>query len=157
MKIACPVILVLLAGLPLCAAVANPAVASPDQTPQGLVKSDWQNIRAAYEAGRHAFTPAEGGGFVARNAGQQMRTVVDARGFTATAQVADWQWGLELTGFGWTGREVPPQGAPQGAAGGQKFTRKWSKGLEEWYVNNGSGLEHGFTVSERPEGRRAGR
>ena len=33
---------------------------SPDQVPEGLEKSDWSSIRAAYEAGRHAFQPVEG-------------------------------------------------------------------------------------------------
>jgi hypothetical protein len=39
----------------------TPPLASPDQVPEGLVKSDWQSIRAAYEAGRHAFRPVEDG------------------------------------------------------------------------------------------------
>jgi hypothetical protein len=47
------------------AALAAPATApgkpqrltSPDQVPAGLAKSDWQGIRAAYEAGRHEFQP----------------------------------------------------------------------------------------------------
>ena len=41
---------------------------SPDQVPDGLAKSDWHSIRAAYEAGRHAFQPVEGG-WQARNPG----------------------------------------------------------------------------------------
>lgn len=28
-----------------------------DAVPEGLTASDWQGIRAAYEAGRHAFRP----------------------------------------------------------------------------------------------------
>ncbi len=48
------------------AALAAPAAApgktqrltSPDQVPAGLAKSDWQSIRAAYEAGRHEFQPS---------------------------------------------------------------------------------------------------
>ena len=46
---------------------------SPDQVPEGLAKSDWQSIRAAYEAGRHAFQPIEGG-WQTRNPGQQWTT-----------------------------------------------------------------------------------
>ena len=34
---------------------------SPDQVPHGLAKSEWSSIRAAYEAGRHAFQKTEGG------------------------------------------------------------------------------------------------
>jgi hypothetical protein len=47
-------------------ALAGPAAApgkpqrltSPDQVPAGLAKSDWQGIRAAYEAARHEFQPS---------------------------------------------------------------------------------------------------
>ena len=39
-------------------AAAAPArsqqLTSPDQVPEGLAKSEWSSIRAAYEAGRHA-------------------------------------------------------------------------------------------------------
>jgi hypothetical protein len=57
---------------------------SPDAVPQGLAKSDWQSIRAAYEAGRHEFQPIEGGHWQARNPGQQWTTRFDGRGFIAT-------------------------------------------------------------------------
>lgn len=46
---------------------------SPDQVPEGLAKSDWSSIRAAYEAGRHAFQPTPTG-WQARNPGQQWTT-----------------------------------------------------------------------------------
>ena len=68
---------------------------SPDQVPQGLEKSDWHSIRAAYEAGRHAFQPIDGG-WQALNPGQQWTTHFDGRGFMATPQQASWTWGLEL-------------------------------------------------------------
>jgi hypothetical protein len=55
---------------------------SADQVPEGLAKSDWQSIRAAYDAGRHAFQPVEGG-WQARNPGQQWNTTFDSRGFVA--------------------------------------------------------------------------
>ena len=55
---------------------------SADQVPEGLAKSDWQSIRAAYEAGRHSFRPVEGG-WQARNPGQQWITTFDSRGFVA--------------------------------------------------------------------------
>ncbi|MBL9132998.1 MAG: hypothetical protein JNG86_17445 [Verrucomicrobiaceae bacterium] len=127
---------------------------SHEQTPKGLSTSDWSSIRAAYEAGQHAFAPTAGG-WQARNPGQQLHTVMDERGFTATASGADWQWGLELTGFGWAGQEQPPGGTKVGAEG-QRFTRTWEGGLEEWYVNGSAGIEHGFTVPARPAGANGG-
>ncbi len=39
---------------------------APGEVPKGVAASDWSSIRAAYEAGRHAFQPIEGG-WQARN------------------------------------------------------------------------------------------
>ena len=55
---------------------------SPEQVPEGLAKSDWSSIRAAYEAGRHAFQPTATG-WQARNPGQQWTTKFDGQGFLA--------------------------------------------------------------------------
>jgi hypothetical protein len=61
-------------------AAAPPArsqqLTSPDQVPEGLAKSDWSSIRAAYEAGRHAFQPTPTG-WQARNPSQQWTTLGD--------------------------------------------------------------------------------
>ena len=55
---------------------------SPDQVPQGLAKTEWASIRAAYEAGRHAFQHIASG-WQARNPGQQWTTKFDGRGFVS--------------------------------------------------------------------------
>jgi hypothetical protein len=50
------------AGAAMAAPPARPQpLTSPDQVPEGLAKSDWASIRAAYEAGRHAFQPTPTG------------------------------------------------------------------------------------------------
>src|SRR5262245_33877754 len=69
-------------------------ITSPDQVPEGLAKSDWQSIRAAYEAGRHAFQPVATG-WKARNPDQQWTTTFDKRGFLTQPCEGDWRWGLE--------------------------------------------------------------
>ena len=38
----------------------------------------------------------------------------------------------------------------------ERLTYQWNAGLEEWFINGNGGLEHGFTVSTRPAGARAG-
>ena len=81
--------LLLTFGSVLHAAQPAPAVVDPEKVPEGLTKSDWTNIRAAYEAGRHAFQPVEGG-WQARNPGQQWTTKFDQRGFEATPQGNGW-------------------------------------------------------------------
>ena len=73
---------------------------SPDQVPEGLAKSDWSSIRAAYEGGRYAAHRQENGTLVARNPGQQWRTEFDGKGFTSTPDAGGWTWGLELTSYG---------------------------------------------------------
>ena len=83
---------------------------APDQVPEGLAKSDWGSIRAAYEAGRHAFEPIEGG-WQARNPGQQWTTKFDRRGFVTEPKGGGWQWGLELKGYGFPGADVPSSAA----------------------------------------------
>ena len=67
----------------------------PQAVPEGLAKSDWQNIRAAYEAGRHAFQPIEGG-WQARNPGQQWTTKFDGRSFLAEPRDGAWHWGWSM-------------------------------------------------------------
>ena len=124
---------------------------SPDQVPEGLAKSDWSTIRAAYEAGLHAFQPIEGG-WQARNPGQQWTTKFDGRGFVAEPKDGGWQWGLELKGYGFPGAEHVIGGVPAVKAEGQRLSYGWDAAVQEWWVNDQRGLEHGFTVKERPQG-----
>jgi hypothetical protein len=122
---------------------------SPDQVPEGLAKSDWSSIRAAYEAGRHAFMPIDGG-WQARNPGQQWTTKFGHRGFLAKPREGDWTWGLELTAYGFPGAERAISGVPAVKAAGQRLTYDWDATVQEWFVNDQRGLEHGFTLAQRP-------
>jgi len=97
---------------------------SPDQVPEGLAKSDWTSIREAYEAGRHAFQPVEGG-WQARNPGQQWITKFDGRGFVAHPADGGWLWGLELKSYGFAGQERTITGVPEVKADGQRLTFQW--------------------------------
>ena len=120
--------------------------------PAGLAKSDWAGIRAAYEAGRHAIQPVEQG-FAARNPGQQWRTRFDRRGFLTQPDAGGWHWGLELKSYGFPGRERLISGEPEMQASGQRLTYSWDALVQEWFVNDQRGLEHGFTVQEIPDSR----
>jgi hypothetical protein len=128
---------------------------SPDQVPDGLAKSDWQNIREAYEAGRHSFQPVEGG-WQARNPGQQWTTKFDRRGFLATPKDSGWTWGLELKSYGFGENQRQIQGTPAVRTDGQRLSYQWDATVEEWFINDTRGLEHGFCVADRPEGAIAG-
>jgi hypothetical protein len=131
------------------AAPPKPQAVGPDQVPQGLAKSDWQSIRAAYEAGRHEFKPTEGG-WQARNPGQQWTTKFDGRGFLATPREGDWAWGLELESYGRGEQQRKVNGQPLVKAEGQKLSYQWDTTLQEWWVNDQRGLEHGYTLAQRP-------
>lgn len=123
---------------------------APGQTPEGLPKSDWQNIRAAHTAWLHGFMPIEGG-WQARNPGQQWNTKFDARGFLTAPKDGAWSWGLELRSYGVGEAQTAIGGqAPAMKAEGQRLTYQWDATLQEWWVNDARGLEHGYTVTQRP-------
>ncbi|MBI3850246.1 MAG: FG-GAP repeat protein [Verrucomicrobia bacterium] len=71
-----------------------------------------------------------------------------------------WQWGLELQSYGFAGSERAVSGNPHVNTVGPRVTYDWGATLQEWFVNDRHGLEHGFTVRERPvllEARSSGR
>ncbi len=124
---------------------------APAQAPAGLSASDWTSVRAAYEVNRHAAFAVEGG-FQARNRGQQWLTRFDGRGFTVEPDSGGWTWGLELRSYG-VGDNAHVVARPlRTNAEGQRVAYAWDDALEEWYVNDGRGLEHGYTVRARPAG-----
>ena len=140
-------------ALPIVPALLPPGktqqLTSPDQVPEGVAKSDWASIRAAYEAGRHAFQPTATG-WQARNPGQQWTTTFDQRGFLAQPEDGAWQWGLELQSYGFGESQRAIGGTPAVQAAGQRLSYQWDTTVQEWFVNDPRGLEHGFTVSQRP-------
>ncbi|MBI3852492.1 MAG: FG-GAP repeat protein [Verrucomicrobia bacterium] len=129
-------------------------LASPDTVPEGLSAPEWFSIRQQFEQHRHAAVPVDGG-YQARNPGQQWQTRFDGRGFTTKPNDAAWQWGLELQSYGFAGSERTVSGKPRVNSVGQRVTYDWDATLQEWFVNDRYGLEHGFTVRERPTDRRA--
>jgi len=132
------------------AAIAADASASQDSLPDGLAASDWSSIRAAYEANRHAAFDVQDG-YQARNPGQAWRTRFDGRGFLTTADSGDWSWGLELVSYGVGDAQRSVNGvAPANSRCGQRVEYEWDETLTEWYINDDRGLEHGYTVHQRP-------
>jgi len=124
----------------------------PGDVPEGLAPEDWSSIRQALVASRHAVQP-DGEGFQARNPGQRWRTRFDGRGFTTEPDGGGWAWGLELVRYGFAGHERAVTDPLRASADGGRMTYAWDELLEEWYVNDERGLEHGYTVQRRPAGR----
>jgi alpha-tubulin suppressor-like RCC1 family protein len=142
-------------ALPPLATGQPPAPPAADAVPEGLEKSDWSSIRAAHTAWEHSFMPLEGGTWQARNAGQQWTTQFDGRGFLAKPKAAEWQWGLELRSYGFGNEQQVVKGQPEVKAEGQRLSYQWDADVQEWFVNDQRGLEHGFTVARRPQGAAA--
>src|SRR5678815_655847 len=130
------------------------AAVDHQKTPNGLSPSDWAGIRQAYERHRHQVVPIKGrpNHWRARNPGQQWLTGFDAHGFAVRPDSAAWTWGLTLQGYGRgeTRREVGSTARVR--AQDNRVTYHWDDTVEEWMVNDQRGLEHGFTVYERPAG-----
>ena len=120
--------------------------------PRGSAASDWTSIRAAYR-GASTSSGARGGGYRARNPEQQWRTEFDGRGFITRPEAGDWQWGLELKSYGFPGQKCVIGHGAEVTAEGERVTYRRDTGLREWFVNDQRGLEHGFTVEQRPRGR----
>jgi len=133
---------------PLMAAEQRGPDPSP-AVPPGLSATDWGSIRSEYERHRHsAVTTVDGK--VMRNPGQQWQTHFDDTGFLVQPDNADWTWGLELKSYGFSGSESAPVLPPRVTTNGPRIAYDWDDTVQEWFVNDERGLEHGFTVFERP-------
>jgi hypothetical protein len=141
----------LLAAALAVAVVAFGSTSRAASAPAAVSSSDWTSIRVAYEANRHAAFPIEGG-HQARNPGQQWQTKFDGCGFTTQPDKGGWRWGLELRAYGFGDRKRMMHGSPEVKADGQRVTYVWDGNVQEWFVNDQRGLEHGFTVALRPPG-----
>jgi len=125
--------------------------AGPEKPPKGLSASDWSSIRQEYERNRHAAFPTAGG-YRARNLGQQWVTRFDGRGFAVEPDAGGWQWGLDLKSYGFPGHQRAVSGRARVTAAKDRVSYDWDHSLQEWFVNDQRGLEHGFTLRERPAG-----
>lgn len=121
--------------------VSNSVLADIDRN---VSESDWNSIREAYEAGRHGFFKLSDGSYRAWNPGQGWTMTFDGRGFTAQPQDDLWTWGLELDHGDQEPRIM--------AVTGQKLTVKHSVEVVEWFINDGRGLEQGWTL-QKPVGQ----
>lgn len=128
---------------------AYAAAAGQKDDSRGLSATDWSSIQAAYEASRHAVFAVEGD-YQARNMVQRWQTRFDGRGFVTTPDAGGWSWGLEVIGYGRNGIERTVSGVAGVMAEGSRVSYQWDETLTEWYVNDVRGLEHGFTLQQRP-------
>ncbi|MCP5022813.1 MAG: hypothetical protein GY930_13700 [bacterium] len=144
-----PLLTSLMGLVGLSPAVLGQSPPSPQDVPAGLSAGDWDGIREAREADRHRVSTGLEG-HVAVNPGQNWRTKFDGQGFSVQPNGADWSWGLQLAAFGFSGSETPVSGKAQASADGNRLAYDWTSNVQEWYINDSRGLEHGYTIQERP-------
>jgi len=116
-----------------------------------LGASDWASIRAAIDAHRHGVRECDGG-FAARNPDQRWLTHFDGRSFIVKPDAGGWTWGLELRSYGRRGAERTVATPECVDHQGTRVSYGWDGSLTEWYLNDRRGLEHGYTLDERPAG-----
>ena len=108
-------------------------------------------LRAAFEAAARTARPAAHG-YAMRSTASPLVAHFDGRGMSVVSDQATWDWGLELTSYGFPGSELAVDQPLAMQAAGSRLAYHWGANLEEWYVNQARGLEHGFTLSARPDG-----
>ncbi|MCB1204999.1 MAG: FG-GAP repeat protein, partial [Verrucomicrobiae bacterium] len=124
-------------------AAPAPAGGADKSPPEGLTATEWSSIREVHEAWKHRFEENRDGTISATNPGQSWDTVFDGRGFSVRPRTGGWQWGLDLvTGTG---------SAAVGIARENRLSYNRGNGITEWFVNDGRGLEQGWTL-EKPTG-----
>lgn len=140
----------LVAALPTYAITpVNDDVVGPQNLPSAVSLEDWKQIRAEYESHRHAVV-ADGDGYRARNPRQQWESRWDGTGLVVAPDHGEWSWGLALTSFGFDGTERMAPPAATARVERNKVSYRWDAQLTEWYLNDTTGIEHGFTVYSRP-------
>lgn len=122
---------------------------SESHVPEGLAKSDWTSIRAAYEAGRHQFFKQEDGSHVASNPGLGWKMEFDERGFTAKPKDGDWEWGLELQRDADT--PICTSSSELEKSPSNTLQRRLTPAITEWFINDRRGLEQGWKLSAPAE------
>lgn len=119
------------------------------RAPETLSEADWAQLRSLHRGQRHAAVAVDGG-FEAWNIGQQWRVDFDGRSFRTAPASQEWRWGLALHSYG-RGRQQCVVEVPESIeAEGGRVSYRWNDLLTEWHINDARGLEHGFTVRERP-------
>ncbi len=113
---------------------------------------DWDRIREAHDRACHAFRKVPGG-WRADSPGQRWATHFDEAGFLVRPEGADWRWGLQLTRYGFEGSERIPAGRAVAEVDSGQLRFRHDESLIEWFLNDRRGLEHGFILEQRPEGR----
>jgi hypothetical protein len=126
---------------------------SSERLPSGVSQSDWGGILQAHEEWKHSIR-ADGDGWRTHNPETGLTARFDRRGIEVQPegpQCAYWTWGLELVSHGIGTAQLSTVGVvPEVHTAARRIGYVWDENLEEWYQNDGHGLEHGYTIRKRP-------
>ena len=118
--------------------------------PEGIAASDWANIRVVYQAQLYQVAKVNDG-YRACNPKQRWRTDFDGHGFLTRPNAGGWEWGLELTSYGFPTDKRAIRNQPGVKPVGARVSYLRDAALCEWFVNDSRGLEHGFTLEQAPD------
>ena len=126
-------------------------VGSPEKLPNGLKRSDWNSIIKAHQAWKHSIKE-DGKVWRAHNPGSGLTATFDGRGFDVRPESGDWSWGLELVSYGRGDQQISVTNrSADVSTTEQQINYQWNQNLQEWMKNHSNGLEHGYTMQQRPE------
>lgn len=123
------------------AAGATDALTTTDQDLAGVLQ--------AFEAARREAI-ATPGGFRLDNRTSGVSLGLDGRGLALLAELDGATWGLELAAWGRPSDLRPIRGAAEARSSGAGVTYTWGADLDEWVVNDATGIEHGYTLRCAP-------
>ncbi len=130
-------------------------LAGPAPSPEGPARPEagwWATASAAIQRMEYSATATDGR-LQAPNRAQGFRTWFHADRVEITPrreQATPWRWSWSTTGFGRESGSAPVSSVePAPTAARVEYLRN---GWVEWYKNDESGLEQGFSIDERPAG-----
>ena len=106
-------------------------------------------LRDILEESIYSARPTESG-YGAYNRAQELDIQFDCLGVMVSPKGKAWSWGLSLQSYGFPNHRVVCNQTQGTRTAGKKVTYSWDNNLDEWFINNPQGLEHGFTFQERP-------
>ena len=146
---------------------ATPPVTQPGRSeeavslPEGVSAGWWATVQGDINKSEyrvmwqhHTYLPDLPAAYQAPNRAHNLRTYFTPTGILAIPRSGDsagWEWGLELTGYGYEGAIQPVTSATLSVYGNRIEYRRGH--LTEWYVNDERGLEQGFTLDAPPFAR----
>lgn len=138
------------AFLPASQSVEQTASSASSMTnlPVGLAPVLARTLQDELPASYH-LAKTEKGEFQTTNSAHGMQYTFGADGVQVKSSTGAWNWGLELTGWGYVDAM---QTVPVGQPVAQKTRLEYQHGpaLTEWYLNTTWGLEQGFTLHTPP-------